>query len=117
MKSVKLSFESENGDAEIIETVFDAAEIELLQRFVMFIERIRETTLFRRGMPFITNIDINKDGLKFTYPTYENGELHELLHVLRHGAQTFRNQFGAAVQRHDGFRRQAAQVAPQQFIV
>jgi hypothetical protein len=85
MPEVALALKDEDGTLiEKIRGTFEPSEVELLRRFVGFVDRVRETTLLRRGMPNITNVHFSQDaGLKFTCGAYSNAELHELLHVLR----------------------------------
>ena len=85
MLEVRLGLRAEVDDpVEEVSGTFDDSEIDLLRRFVDFVDRVRETKLLQRGMPAITNIAWNPgEGMKWTCPPYENGELHELLHVLR----------------------------------
>lgn len=85
MTEVRLGLNTESG--ELIETIsatFEAPEIDLLRRYVEFVDRVRETKLLERGMPAITNMSWKPDeGMKWACSPYENSELHELLHVLR----------------------------------
>jgi len=69
---------------ETVSATFDESEIDLLRSYVEFVHRLSETRLLQRGIPAITNLDWKQgEGMKWTCPPYENGELHELLHVLR----------------------------------
>jgi hypothetical protein len=83
--SISLALKDEDGKlVEVVSAVFTESEIELLRRFVVFVDRLRGASLLQRGMPGITNVSMTPEfGMKFTCPAYENGELHELLHVLR----------------------------------
>jgi hypothetical protein len=82
MHHVSLPLLNEEGNLiETISAVFEPTEIELLRRFVQFVDSVRNTKLVLRGMPVITNM--NLIGMKFTCSPYDNSELHELLHVLR----------------------------------
>lgn len=85
MLEIRLGLRSEVDDpVEAVSGVFDESEIDLLRRFAAFVDRVRETKLLQRGIPAITNMDWKAgEGMKWTCPPYENGELHELLHVLR----------------------------------
>lgn len=85
MPEVSLVLKDEDGTLiEHINGTFEPTEVDLLRRFVGFVDRVRETTLLRRGMPNITNVHFSQDvGLKFTCGAYSDAELHELLHVLR----------------------------------
>lgn len=85
MLEVRLGLHAEvNDPVETVFAAFDDSEIYLLRRFSAFVHRVRETKFLQRGMPSITNIDWKAgEGMKWTCPPYENGELHELLHVLR----------------------------------
>lgn len=85
MLEVRLGLATKAGDPlETTTATFDESEIDLLRRYVEFVDRLRETKLLRRGMPAITNMSWKPDeGMKWTCPSYENSELHELLHVLR----------------------------------
>lgn len=85
MLEVRLGLRAEVDDpVEPVSAAFDDSEIDLLRRFSAFVDRVRETKLLQRGMPAITNIEWKAgEEMKWTCPPYENGELHELLHVLR----------------------------------
>lgn len=85
MNLVKLSLKYEDGTIdEVIIGDFSTSDIELLHRFVRLVDRTRESTLLRNGLPSITNISWTaENGMKFTCLPYANSELHELLHVLR----------------------------------
>lgn len=85
MLEVRLSLRAEVDDpVEAVSGAFDDSEIDLLRRYAEFVDRVRETKLLQRGMPAIKNIKWTADeGMKWTCSPYENGELHELLHVLR----------------------------------
>ncbi len=85
MLEVRLGLRAEVDDpVEAVSGTFDDSEIDLLRRFSAFVDSVRETKLLQRGMPAITNIQWKAgEGMKWTCPPYENGELHELLHVLR----------------------------------
>jgi hypothetical protein len=85
MLEVRLGFQTEvDGPVEAVPGAFDESDIDLLRRFSAFVDRVHETKLLQRGMPAITNIDWKAgEGMRWTCPPYENGELHELLHVLR----------------------------------
>lgn len=85
MTEVRLGLKTESGDLiETVNATFQASEIDVLRRYVEFVDRVRETRLLRRGMPSISNMSWKpEEGMKWSCPSYENGELHELLHVLR----------------------------------
>jgi hypothetical protein len=85
MNLINLSLKSEGGTVdEVISGTFDTNDVDLLRRFIRLVDRVRESTLLRNGLPNITNISWNaEDGMKFTCRPYANSELHELLHVLR----------------------------------
>lgn len=85
MTEIRLGLKTENGDlVETISATFDASEIDVLRRYVEFVDRVRVTKLLQRGMPAITNMSWRTDEeMKWICPPYENSELHELLHVLR----------------------------------
>lgn len=85
MLEVRLGLRAEvDGPVEEVSGTFDDSEIDLLRRFSAFVDRVRKTKLLQRGMPSITNIEWKaSEGMKWTCPPYDNGELHELLHVLR----------------------------------
>lgn len=85
MLEVRLDLKTQTGDSvETVSATFDESEIDLLRRYTEFVDRLRVTKLLQRGMPAITSISWKPDeGMKWTCPSYENSELHELLHVLR----------------------------------
>lgn len=85
MTEVRLGLKNERGGLiETVSAMFEASEIDVLRRYVKFVDRVRETTLLQRGMPTISNMSWKpEEGMKWTCPSYENNELHELLHVLR----------------------------------
>lgn len=85
MPKIYLGLQSEvGGSTESVAGTFDESDIDLLRRFSTLVGRVRETKLLQRGMPAITNIEWKAgEEMKWTCPPYENGELHELLHVLR----------------------------------
>jgi len=85
MLELRLGLHAEIDDpVEAVSAIFDDFEIDLIRRFSAFVDRVRETELLRRGMPAITNIAWKAgEEMKWTCPPYKNGELHELLHVLR----------------------------------
>jgi hypothetical protein len=85
MTEVRLGLKTGSGDLiETVSATFEASEIDVLRRYVEFVDRVRETTLLRRGMPAISNMSWKpEEGMKWACPSYENSELHELLHVLR----------------------------------
>lgn len=81
---VKLDLKDAAGN--VVETIrgdFDDGDFALLRRFISALTRVRETALLQRGLPAITNMAFNENGLTFTCMPYEDRELHELLHVLR----------------------------------
>lgn len=85
MLEVRLGLRAEVDDPiEEVSGTFDDLEIDLLRRFVGFVDRVGETKLLQRGMPAITNMTWKfAEEVKWTCAHYENAELHELLHVLR----------------------------------
>lgn len=85
MTEVSLALNSESGDLiETVSATFDSSEIDVLLRYVEFVDRVRSSTLLQHGMPSITNISWNtEEGMKFTCPSYDDNDLYALLHVLR----------------------------------
>lgn len=85
MTTVSLTLEQENGAIETVSADFDPAELENLTHYVQYVDRVFDTSLLRRGIPSITNMNWSaSDGqMNWVCPPYENAELHELLHVLR----------------------------------
>lgn len=85
MAPITLSLKSEGG--VLVETIagsFDVNDIGVLRKFVRAMSRVRNCALLKRGMPAISNISFAAEsGIKLTCATYENSELHDLLHVLR----------------------------------
>lgn len=81
--SISLALKDEDGKlVEVVSAVFTESEIELLRRFVVFVDRLRGASLLQRGMPGITNLSMTPEfGMKFTCPAYENGELHEFKNI------------------------------------
>lgn len=84
-KEVSLNLETENStEVEKVNGTFVESEINLLRRFIGFVDRVRETKLLQNGIPAITNKNWHPDtGMIWTCQSYENNELYELLHVLR----------------------------------
>ena len=75
-----------NGEEQFEATAatLEPTEIDLLRRYVGFVDRVNEAKLLQRGMPAITSMSFKpEEGMKMTCMPYENSELHELLHVLR----------------------------------
>ncbi len=85
MKKVSFTLIGENGLlAEVVEAEFSDDDIVTLGEYMAQMGRVREAALIRRGMPFITNMEWNAGAsMQFTCAEYSNGELYELLHVLR----------------------------------
>lgn len=85
MLEARLALRAEENDpVEVVSGTFDDSEVDLLRRFAAFVDRVRETKLLQKEMPAITNIEWKAaEGMKWTCAAYDNGELHELLHVLR----------------------------------
>lgn len=85
MKTVRLNLSAEDGSqvAEI-EGAFSEVDLAMLRQYSGHLDRVRETGLIVRGMPFITNMNWQAGSMmKFICPPFTNGELYELLHVLR----------------------------------
>lgn len=85
MKTVRLKLADEDGSPlGEIEGAFSDDDLRLLQIYRGHMARVREAGLITRGMPFISNIAWQAGSMmKFACPPFENGELYELLHVLR----------------------------------
>ena len=87
MNTISLTFRTKTGElVETLTATFGPKEIELLRRFDTAVSRVRVTALLRRGMPSISNMRLASETgmeMEITCPPYEDGELHELLHVLR----------------------------------
>ena len=85
MKTVSLQLCADDNTVEATITgTFDSAGLDLLNQYRSHMQRVREAALFVRGMPSITKMSW-KAGSQMTFAChdYTNGELHELLHVLR----------------------------------
>jgi len=85
MKTVRLKLAGEEG-AEVakIEGRFSADDLALLRAYIAQMTRVRNTGLIVRGMPFISNMEWKAGSMmKFSCPPFTDGELYELLHVLR----------------------------------
>lgn len=82
-----ITFALHDNDNNLIETIsrtFETADLDILNKFVAAMARVRGSTLIKRGMPAITNISYTPEGgMQYTCAPYEDYELHELLHVLR----------------------------------
>ena len=85
MKTVRLKLRSEE-DHVLHEIVggFTDEDLALLEKYNAQVERLKESALYERGLPSITNMEWKAGtGMKFTCGEYSNAELYELLHVLR----------------------------------
>ena len=85
MKTVRLKLAGKEG-AEVakIEGTFSADDLALLRTYAAQMVRVRNVGLIVRGMPFISNMAWKAGSMmKFTCPPFADGELYELLHVLR----------------------------------
>ena len=58
-------------------------EVERLRNFSRLMSRLASTQLVNRGIPAITKMQYAEGAMHFVCEQYSNGELHELLHVLR----------------------------------
>jgi hypothetical protein len=84
MKTVRLKLTGEDGSGADVEGTFSDDDLKLLQMYRAHMARVLEAGLIVRGMPFITNMNWEAGSkMKFTCPAFTNGELYELLHVLR----------------------------------
>ena len=85
MKTVNLKLRSDDKTVEVTITgTFESADLNLLQQYRSHMQRVRDAALFDRGIPSITNMSWNAGSpMTFACPEYTNGELYELLHVLR----------------------------------
>ncbi len=85
MKTAFLKLIAEDGtQVARIEGAFSDGDLRILQMYAGLMARIREAGLIARGMPFITKMEWQPGSMmKFTCPPFTNGELYELLHVLR----------------------------------
>lgn len=85
MKTVCLKLTAEDGtQLTQIQGAFSDDVLKILQMYSGHMSRIREAGLIVRGMPFITRMEWQAGSMmKFTCPPFTNGELYELLHVLR----------------------------------
>jgi len=85
MKTVRLKMAGEDG-AEVakIEGTFSEGDLTLLRAYAAQMARVRSAGIIVRGMPFISNMEWKAGTMiKFTCPPFTDGELYELLHVLR----------------------------------
>lgn len=74
----------EGNIAATISADFESADVAQLRKFSSFMSRVKATALITRGFTGITNMKWTADaGIVFTCAPYSNGELYELLHVLR----------------------------------
>lgn len=84
MKRVMLSIRYDDVDKmEEVSSAFSEEDMELLNTYKYFMDRLRRCALLVRGMPPAGMSFNDKEGLTFSYPQYSNAELYELLHVLR----------------------------------
>lgn len=84
MTNASYSLKDESGaTVAMVEGSFEAGDTTTLRNFVTAMANVRGTELLSRGLPAITNMKLNEQGLVFTCAPYKNSELHELLHVLR----------------------------------
>ncbi len=86
MKTVSLRLEAEGDEADwgLARANLDDDDIALLRAYLVSMERIHATRLLRRGLPSITKISMGVEGFIMESEPYEDSEVHELLHVLRH---------------------------------
>ncbi len=85
MKTVRLKLRGEE-DQDLHEIVgeFTEEDLTLFEKYNGHVARLKETSLYKRGVPSITNMEWKAGaGMKFTCDAYTNAELYELLHVLR----------------------------------
>jgi hypothetical protein len=85
MKTVHLKLAAEDGSSVAeIEGRFPEEDLKVLRMYSRHLARVRQAGLVVRGMPFITNMNWEAGSMmKFTCPPFADGELYELLHVLR----------------------------------
>ena len=84
MPTIRL--EERSNDGAILDTLSgDVSELDwkILTKFLSHLDRVKECSLIRRGIPGITGMKWEAGEMKFNAGTYSNAELHELLHVLR----------------------------------
>lgn len=73
-------------DDSLVEKIsgeFEGPDFPLLRQYVASVKRVKGSALVKRGMPTITNMKADHEGMKFKGAPYEDSELFELLHVLR----------------------------------
>ena len=84
MKTVYLTLvNDDDGSSSEVKGDFLDEEIRVLQQYSNLVGRIRESNLVQRGVPRIEKMSWTAAGTLFAAPDFSNGELYELLHVLR----------------------------------
>jgi hypothetical protein len=85
MAKVRLKLSDESGaSVEEIDGNFTVDDAPLLKQYLEQMKRVRDAALVVKGVPFITNMTWSAGGpMKFTAGEFSNGDLYELLHVLR----------------------------------
>lgn len=81
-----IKLEERNIEGKILDTLngeFSESDWKVLSNFISHLDRAMECSLIQRGIPGITNMKWDSEGMKFNAKSYSNPELHELLHVLR----------------------------------
>ena len=77
-------FDSEDNVAATITADFESEDIDQLRKFSNLMSRVKSAALLSRGFAGITNMKWAAGaGMVFTCAPYTNGELYELLHILR----------------------------------
>ena len=86
MKSVTLNLKNDADSNDVhITGNFSDTDLILLERYTAGIDRIHKTSLLMRGLPSIKSMKWSvSEGMVFSCAPYNDSELFELLHVLRH---------------------------------
>jgi hypothetical protein len=84
MKCLYLEVINEEGDVtDILKGKISDIELDLLNKYLRYLVRLKQCTLCQKGMPRITSITWSKNGAVVEADEYKNSELFELLHLLR----------------------------------
>jgi hypothetical protein len=85
MKRISLHLPAAEDSSVLVTVVGDFATDELttLRQFTKLMERVRLCALLTRGMSGLSGLTFDKSGLTVRAASCTDGELHELLHVMR----------------------------------
>lgn len=84
MIKVEFKLQSANLEGiEVVEAEFTDEEIGVLKQFIAYSDRTSESRLLQNGLPAINRMVYSNCDFRMECEDYNNGDLYELLHLLR----------------------------------